>query len=132
MTDVPPGIAYYEDSFICMECKFWLCRGCRNVHTTLHSQRIRVEMRQWIDFSSEYRPVSNCSECSTIQRARLQCTSKDCSHSLCVGCFHSSVNLDKFLKDHLEKSPTHKELFAIYPEEWSVAEEWKKRCVCYK
>lgn len=114
-----------------MQCKFWLCRSCRSVHTTLHSQRIRVQMRQWLDFSSEFEPVSDCSKCSTHAWARLQCGSKDCGHSLCVACFHSSLSRDRFLEEHLEKNPMHQVFFAIYPEKWRVTQARKiSPCVC--
>jgi hypothetical protein len=127
------GIGYSSDSFICVQCKFWLCRKCLNVHTTLHFQRMRVKMRPWKKLSIEFEAMSTCNEYSSIALARLQCGVNDCGYSLCLGCFHSSIKLDKFLEGHIQKQPMHKELLAIYPKEWYVTKAWRNiPCACRK
>jgi hypothetical protein len=133
-TDVRRGIKYSSkslDSLICLQCNLWICRKCRYVHTTLHSQRIQVELRQWVVTSSDFDPMSTCNKCSKPALARLQCKSQDCSQSLCLACFQNSISLDKFLEEHFEKFPTHKEFVAIHPEEWYVTEAWSQNpCEC--
>jgi hypothetical protein len=66
----------------------------------------------------------------------LQCKSQECSQSLCLACFQNGIYLDKFLEEHFEKNPMHKEFLAIYPEEWYVTSAWKKdqnpcKCLTY-
>lgn len=129
ITDVRQGIEYSSDnldSVICLHCHFWLCRNCRYVHTTLHPQRLQVELHQWVASSSDFAPTATCTKCSKPALARLQCKSQECSQCLCLSCFENSIYLDKFLEEHFEKTPMHKEFLAIYPEEWYVTSAWKK------
>jgi hypothetical protein len=108
-----------------MQCKFWLCRSCLNVHTTLHSQRAQIQLRPWMGSSSGFAPSSDCNACSTNVQARLQCGSKDCGFSLCMACLHNSPKLEKSLEEHIGKNTTHLMLFAMYPEEWRLTQEWR-------
>lgn len=121
-----------------MECKYWLCRNCRNVHTTLHPQRVRIQLRQWMKSSIDFAP-SDCNECSKHTLARLQCGSKGCGYSLCMWCLQSSSKRHKSLEEHIAKNMTHLMFFAFYPEKWRVtekrrvAEKWKPdSCTCLK
>jgi hypothetical protein len=125
------GMPYYSDSFLCLQCKLWFCPKCQSTHSSLHRERVRIQLRRWAENTSEFKYSADCTACSTPGRARLQCGFENCHYCLCISCFHKSIVLQKFLEDHTKANKSHKMLYAIFPDHWQVTQSWRTSpCTC--
>jgi hypothetical protein len=134
-----PGIRYGDESFICTQCKYWLCCLCSDAHTAVHQgQRIPTRLLEWTDKSHDFFEECECQGCSRDARSRIECQHSLCGYALCLACFHRPSALEKFLADHAvlhaeKKQTLHADIMlqAIYPEDWHVTDRWRdESCSC--
>lgn len=110
----------------------WICQNCYKIHDQQHREKVRLQLRQWMEESEEFGQSADCNICSAEARCRLQCGTKDCGHALCLRCSQTPSTMEKFLQAHLQKYPTHRLLYAIFPPYWYIPKIWRiNPCTCY-
>jgi hypothetical protein len=124
-------VPYYSDSYMCMECKLWMCQNCHKTHNRLHNPKLRFQARQWIDGSKEFTPTADCNSCSSDAHCRIQCVSDACGYALCLECCQNTQTQEKFLESHLANNPTHRVFHTIFPTYWYTTKTWRiEPCTC--
>lgn len=123
-------------SFLCAECKHWVCGACSDGHTAAHMGGLQVQLSPKLEeFMAEASP---CRVCSQEARSRMECECRQYGFALCLPCFHNAAALEKFFAEHAayhakkkEMLPAEIQLLAIYPERWRVLEQWREEvCRC--
>lgn len=122
-------MAYGTFSFMCIDCPYWLCPGCNEVHRRAHKQSARVELTRWGAATPKFitEAVNLCHTCAPQKEVQAQIHCKHCPYALCLSCIHNDASRSKFHVGHgirhiMLGKPLNFELLSVYPEGWFVTE----------